>query len=118
MPPQLRPGVINFVLNGVDFRDNTPWGLRLIQKKDLPQFKQILSIPAVGCAEVKIVAIPFLWSPSWLHILRKSELWSARARARLPFSVPEELCPQQSSFLLRAVYRLQHHHDSAPLMAW
>ena len=70
MPPQLRPGVLNFVLNCVDFRDNTLWGLRLIQKKDLTQFKKVLIV----CAEVIYVAIPFLWSPSWHCILRKSEL--------------------------------------------
>ena len=47
MPPQLRPGVINFVLNGVGFRDKTPRGLRLVQNKALAQFKQVLSTPAI-----------------------------------------------------------------------
>ena len=29
-------------------------------------------------------------------------------------SVPEEFCPQQSALDLRPVFRLQHHHGSAP----
>ena len=42
----------------------------------------------------------FLWSPSWHRNLRVAR---ALARARLRFSVPEELCPQQSAFDLPAV---------------
>ena len=63
MPPQLRLGVINFLLNGVDFRDNTHWVLRLVQKNDLTPFKQVLSIPAIVCAEVFLSRFLFCGHP-------------------------------------------------------
>ena len=50
-------------------------------------FKQVLSTPAAAVHKSLLVAIHFLWSPSWHRNLRKAR---ARARARLRFSVPEE----------------------------
>ena len=103
------------MLSGVDFHDNTPWVLRLVQNNPPVQFKQVLSTPAIVVHKSLFVAISFLWPPSWHRNLRKAR---ARARARLRFSVPEEFCPQQSSLDLRAVFRLRHHHSSAPPMTY
>ena len=83
------------MLNGVDFRDNTPWGLRLVQNKAHLQFTQVLSTQRLFvCAQVTWCR-DFLWSPSWHRNLRIAR---SLARARLRFSVLE-VCVLSSCFL-------------------
>ena len=109
MPPQLRPGVINFVLNDIGFRDKTPLGLRLVQNKALTQFKQVLSIPAIVVHKSLFVAILSGHSLGIAtcekpELLRESDFGSLILRN----------CHLSSLFPSACSYRLQHHHDSAP----